>query len=177
MHPYIYTHTTDRRLNPSWFSSPSVFCLVSISAISKYTSYKTVRRVCTAEKQVSPFHSSHSLSLIAAAGREYFHTFAPQPFLIHKAALFLVHRAVVLYGWWVQIKVRVKFPSEKNTLYKEATASNKLTFTFSYCKILIKKMRSVPQRAPKLCAHTVPIPRTGSVSASVLIKLEYSTIV
>lgn len=67
----------------------SILC--SITATSKHTLQKT-------------FHSGHSLSLIGAARREHFHTFAPWPFLVHKAALFLAHNAVVLYGWWVQIK-------------------------------------------------------------------------
>lgn len=73
-------------------------------------------------------------------------------------------------------KVWIKFPLKENMLYKEAKASNKLTLTFSYCKILIEKMGSTPkgqplQREPKTWTPIVPIPRVASVFACVYIKL------
>lgn len=71
------------------------FCSVSFSATSKYTLYK-LREELTQQNYKSALSRAATRSLIGAARREHFHTFAPQPFLVHKAALFQVHKAVVL---------------------------------------------------------------------------------
>lgn len=52
----------------------------------------------------------------------------PRPFLVHKASLFLAHKAVVSYthGWLGQIKFLSNSPQKKSLLYTEANATKKL---------------------------------------------------
>lgn len=114
--------------------------LLSFSVFSNSISASTKSTLKVWEEesrnQASPFHCLWS-------ELQEGNIFIPslRTFPLHKPALCLV-QAVVLYGWKVQIKVRVKFPLEKDIVHRVAT-----TFTFSYCKILIKKRKSTPKRA------------------------------
>lgn len=140
----------------------------SISTSSNYTLYRTVRVNTTGTNSL---FLSTVATLIGEAGREHFHTFASAISRTQSCSISgaqgcgLIRRGAD--------KVRVKFPS-KNTLYKEASASNELTFTFSYLKILIKKMRSTPKWAPGIRTHIIPIPSTTCLFAFVQFEAGYS---
>lgn len=91
---------------------------VSMAATSTHAPDKRAQGVKLGVIKTSCFSTLDTLTVIEAAGREHFHTFASRLFLAHKAALFLEHRAAVSYGWWAQIKVQVKIPlGGKKTSY------------------------------------------------------------
>lgn len=102
-------------------------------------------------KQVSPFHSGHPFPLIWAAGRERFHTFASAISRTQSGSISSAQGGRGLIWAVGADKVRVKFLLEKNWLHN---VSNNLTFTFSYCKILIKEL-PIP-RTSCLCLFTIP---------------------
>ena len=132
----------------------SSFCLLScsISAPSKYTQPWDES---TQQKTSQPF-PQWSLTLFDSGSRKGTFSYLCSPGISRTQGCSISTAQGCGLIWMEGAdKVRVKFPSEKNRLYKEASASNKLTFTFSYCKILIKKMRSTPIRAPRILSVSV----------------------
>lgn len=76
------------------------------------------------QKPSQPARSQQPLTLIWAAGREQFFTFAPCPLSVHKAALFLNCTALIRTVGADKVWIKSPLLEERKVLYKEAKIPN-----------------------------------------------------